>query len=86
MKRIADNEAAVNEEAERLTKETIALIREAMERGEMTQRQLAQNMGVSEARISRLLNNERGNIELRTLAALARAAGIRFHFMVVPLP
>jgi transcriptional regulator with XRE-family HTH domain len=49
----------------------------------LSQRELADRLGKSEARVSRILN-ERDNTTLRTLADLGWALGIRFALVPVP--
>ena len=49
----------------------------------LTQRELASRLGVSEARVSRLLNG-RENLTLRTIADLGWATGLRFDLVAVP--
>jgi transcriptional regulator with XRE-family HTH domain len=46
----------------------------------LTQRELAERMNVSEARISQILSGK-GNLTLNSLATLGWATGVRFHLV-----
>jgi transcriptional regulator with XRE-family HTH domain len=50
---------------------------------EISQRQLADRLGLSEARVSRILNGAE-NTTLRTIADLGWAFGVRFSLVPVP--
>ena len=53
-----------------------------MRRQNLTQRQLAVRLGVSEARVSQLLNAS-GNLTVRTLARVASAIGCKVQVCLV---
>jgi transcriptional regulator with XRE-family HTH domain len=70
-------------EADLLASSVLHVVKGMMEDNKISQRELARRLGVSEARVSRLLNDSE-NLKLSVVAALGRAVGIRFG--VVPLP
>lgn len=70
-------------EADLLAGSVVHIVMGMMETNGISQRELARRLGVSEARVSRLLHDSE-NLKLSTAAALGRAVGIRFG--VVPIP
>lgn len=78
-------ELAVRRDVERelLYGETVETMRALFESVGLTQRDLARRLGVSDARMSRILSG-RENLTLRTLADLGWAAGVRFEVVAVP--
>lgn len=59
-----------------------AALASALRRRSLTQRQLAACLGVSEARVSQLLNAS-GNLTVRTLARVAAALGCKVQVCLV---
>lgn len=70
-------------EADLLAGSVIHIVKGMMETHGISQRELARRLGVSEARVSRLLHDSE-NLKLSMVAALGRAVGIRFG--VAPIP
>lgn len=50
----------------------------------LSQLELAQRLGISEGRVSQLLNG-RGNLTLRTMARIAQVLGLELQVVVRPL-
>lgn len=76
------------DEAERieLTAEAMAVsvqiaLQKAMERGGLSQKELAQRLGVSTARVSQYLSAHGRNLTLHTLGRIAHAIGEDFEFI-----
>ncbi|MGC1853296.1 MAG: helix-turn-helix transcriptional regulator [Solirubrobacterales bacterium] len=70
-------------EAELLADSVIQVVRGLMETNGITQRELADRLRVSEARVSRILNDSE-NLKLSMVAALGRAVGVRFALAPIP--
>lgn len=70
-------------EVDLLAGSVIQVVKGLMETHGISQRELARRLGVSEARVSRLLHDSE-NMKLSMVAALGRAVGIRFG--VAPIP
>lgn len=70
-------------EADLLATSVIHVVTGMMEAGGISQRELARRLGVSEARVSRLLHDSE-NLQLSVVAALGRAVGIRFGLVPIP--
>ncbi len=63
--------------------ETVETLRAIAQSQDLTQRELARRLGVSDARMSRIMSG-RENLTLRTLADLGWATGIRFEVVGAP--
>jgi transcriptional regulator with XRE-family HTH domain len=70
-------------EADLLASSVVHVVKGMMEAGQISQRELARRLGVSEARVSRLLHDSE-NLKLSVVAALGRAVGIRFGLVPIP--
>ena len=70
-------------EEELLLGEAVETVVDLLESHGITQRQLAERLGVGEARVSRILSG-RENATLKTLAALGDALGVRFAVVAIP--
>jgi transcriptional regulator with XRE-family HTH domain len=70
-------------EQELLTGEAADVIAALLESGQISQRELAKRLGVSEARVSQIVSGT-GNLTLASLSAAGWALGVRFK--LVPLP
>jgi transcriptional regulator with XRE-family HTH domain len=66
-------------EQELLTGEAADLVEAVLASGQISRRELAQRLGVTEARVSQLLSGR--NITLHSLAQLGWALGVRFSLM-----
>jgi hypothetical protein len=71
-------------ERELLVSETTETLRALMSELSLTQRDLARRLGVSDARLSRVMSGQ-ANLTLGTLAEIGWAVGMRFEVVVVPL-
>lgn len=70
-------------EVEMLAGSVIQIVKGLMKTNDISQRELAKRLGVSEARVSRILHDSE-NMKLSVVAALGRAVGVRF--AVAPIP
>lgn len=70
-------------ETELLADAVIQVIKGMMEAHGISQRELAERLRVSQARVSRILNDSE-NMKLSMVAALGRVVGVRF--ALVPIP
>lgn len=70
-------------EVELLAGSVIQVVKGLMEANGISQRQLAERLRVSEARVSRILNDSE-NMKLSMVAALGRAVGVRFALAPIP--
>lgn len=70
-------------ETELLADSVIQVVRGLMETNGISQRELADRLRVSEARVSRLLNDSE-NMKLSMVAAMGRAVGVRFALAPIP--
>lgn len=61
----------------------IHLLQRAFEGSELSQKDLAQRVGVTEGRVSQVLNSE-GNLRVTTIARYLRALGYRFEMNAEP--
>jgi len=67
-------------ETSRLAVHATTVIERAMQRAELTRSQLADAIGVSRSRVTKVLDGET-NMTLRTLASFGLACGVRWHFV-----
>ncbi|HEX6780836.1 MAG TPA: helix-turn-helix transcriptional regulator [Solirubrobacterales bacterium] len=63
--------------------EAIETVAALLVSSDITRRELARRLGVSEARVTRILNG-RENTTLKTVADLGWALGVRFAFVPIP--
>jgi transcriptional regulator with XRE-family HTH domain len=70
-------------EVELLNGSVLQTILGLMDANDVSQRELARRLKVSDARVSRILNGSE-NLRLSTVAALGRAMGIRFMVAAAP--
>jgi transcriptional regulator with XRE-family HTH domain len=73
---MSDDKGQEIEDAEYLKATVAFLVAEELRRSGITQRMLAQRIGVTEGRLSHVMNAE-GNLTLRTLARIGTALGRR---------
>src|SRR5690625_6029099 len=59
------------------------LLRPAFERSSLSQKELAEHVGVTEGRVSQVLNSE-GNLKIATIARFLRALGYKFELDATP--
>ncbi len=59
------------------------LLRTAFERSSLSQKELAEHVGVTEGRVSQVLNSE-GNLKITTIARFLRALGYKFELDATP--
>ncbi|HEX3239202.1 MAG TPA: helix-turn-helix transcriptional regulator [Solirubrobacterales bacterium] len=71
-------------EVELLADAVIGVVRGLMESNRISQKELADRLRVSEARVSRILNGDGANMKLSMVAALGRAVGVRFALAPIP--
>lgn len=71
-----DPESRLDLAAARLAIETVSLMNRAFRASGLTQKELAAALGVSESRVSQILNGD-GNVRSATTARVLRAAGYR---------
>jgi transcriptional regulator with XRE-family HTH domain len=74
------HDAQLAYEQELLTGEAADLVAALLDSAGLTQRELADRLGVSEARASRILSGS-GNLTLQSLASIGWALGIRFRLV-----
>jgi transcriptional regulator with XRE-family HTH domain len=77
------NSLATAYEVDLLAGSVMQVVKGLMKTHAISQRELADRLGVSEARVSRVLNDSE-NMKLSMVAALGRAVGVRF--AVAPIP
>lgn len=70
-------------EQELLRGEAVEVIADLLDSHDISQRQLAERLGVGEARVSRILSG-RENATLATIAELGDALGVRFALVAIP--
>jgi transcriptional regulator with XRE-family HTH domain len=80
---LESNSLGTQFEVEVLADSVIQTVRGLMKTNGINQRELAERLGVSEARVSRILNDSE-NMKLSVVAALGRAVGIRFALAPIP--
>lgn len=76
IRRVFEEELLIGEATENVT----ALLKSL----DLSQRELARRLGVSEARVSQILSGEE-NLTLRSLAAVGWALGLRFQLELSPM-
>lgn len=69
--------------AANLAGRVVRLLLQAKERSKITSRDLAERLGITEGRVSQVLNGD-GNVHVATLARFLRAMGMRLELSVVP--
>jgi transcriptional regulator with XRE-family HTH domain len=77
-------EAQLAYEQELLTGEAADVVAALLDSSEVSQRELAKRLGVSEARISQIVSGT-GNLTLGSLATAGWALGIRFKLVPIPI-
>jgi transcriptional regulator with XRE-family HTH domain len=80
---LESNSIGTRYEVELLADSVIGVVKGLMKTHGISQRQLADRLGVSEARVSRILNDSE-NMKLSMVAALGRAVGVRFALAPIP--
>lgn len=83
---LIENDPATASElaAARVTSRVQQVLRKAFEASSMSQRELAEILGVGESRVSQVLNGD-GNIRITALARYLRAMGFMAEFTATPL-
>jgi transcriptional regulator with XRE-family HTH domain len=80
---LESNSSGTLYEVELLADSVILVVKGLMKENGISQRELARRLGVSEARVSRILNDTE-NMKLSVIAALGRAVGVRFALAPIP--
>jgi transcriptional regulator with XRE-family HTH domain len=80
---LADSELRREFEAELLVGEATAIVAALLESSGITQKAIAERLGVTPGRVSQILSGE-ANLTLRSLADLAWALGMRFELVAQP--
>lgn len=80
---LESNSSGTLYEVELLADSVILVVKGLMQENEISQRELARRLGVSEARVSRILHGTE-NMKLSVVAALGRAVGVRFGLAPIP--
>jgi predicted XRE-type DNA-binding protein len=70
--------------ASQLTNDALVLLQTALSSTGVTQKQLAEKLGIGESRVSQVINGD-GNIKLTTLARYMRALGYAVTVSVTPV-
>jgi len=79
-----DNLRSLELAAARAEVRVIALLHRAFEASDISQKELAQRVGVTEGRVSQVMRSE-GNLRVTTVARYLRALGYRFNLTAVPV-
>ena len=83
MKGLRESDPRVVYERELIYREAVDVVIDFIDSQGLTRRELADRLGLSEARVSRILSG-RENLTLRTIADLGWALGLRFALVPVP--
>lgn len=70
--------------ASQLTNDALVLLQTALSRTGVTQKQLAEKLGIGESRVSQVVNGD-GNVKLTTFARYLRALGYSVTLEVQPI-
>ncbi len=76
-----DDDELLEDAIENLVLSVQIALQQAMHRGCVSQRELAERMGVSPARVSQILTGEQANLTLKTIGKIAFALGEDFELV-----
>ncbi|MEU2199543.1 helix-turn-helix transcriptional regulator [Isoptericola sp. NPDC019482] len=78
------DQTELDRSAARLAVDAVATMNRARETAGVSQRELAERLGVGESRVSQILNGD-GNVRMATLGRVLRALGYRVRLQVEPV-